>query len=1164
MSDSDEPIRLQNAQRAIRDAYFGSDSGLFTLNSVPGAGKSVVRTDLPAEEMIRLYVDGDPTPEQRVVVVSFNRHEAESIVPDICDRLREIVEHNLIPAAENVSPAELEYLIQRVRQAPFLGTIDSILRDVLGEFATEIGFDEMPIVGNTARLKQVHGACYQSIQSDPELAQRLDQLEDAYFDENRGDGADKLLEKAVSHFRERRISMAEFRAELERTIEDVYAKGRPESFDDIVAAINRCVGTDVDESVYDDIDVDERTTIHEADARLYEEWGARVEDFCAVLDAYREAYRTHIRDYGVVSHTDVAYLVNAYFDDLLDDVDSAHRNRIKQRYRTRIQSLIIDEAQDVSAIQHAALAHLVTPSSRVFAAGDLLQSIYLWRHAEPTLFETAINDGEYLGIDWEVHEHRTAKTTYRCVPDIATAINEITEEALTDPTRGNIGELDVRFPGLEANRDATDQTNVHIAGFDPMATNPDSYAWINPVTGAGEATKLAKLLSKGLAGGMFTDDSGDPLGITVLFRYSSKMDVYEEVFDQNGLRVRNASEDLFDCDVVNTALDVCEWLIKPADPDQTRCLVTESDLGLEALTSDFEAHSWNIDAVLDTGGCTDAHRRVLNALIELRERRDRSLSRSAPTYLEDVIEALALRADPHDWFDVDPEQRVANLDALVETVDEWEADDHSTPRELIELVEPIRANTYLGPNQPSTADTSHDVEFRTVHNAKGDQDDVIVVANPGFGVWNYGAQAQRFLTQGSLAALAPPTDSNVPADISLPPFVNGLYDREDTHDRDVGLRWVTGHWCDDITESADPMSLVGPKRLRRVGANERAEEWRLLYVALTRARDHLIVPLPRSLPEGPRTRDRWLDTIRDGLDFTGDETGTYTVDTVADSNEGTFDVGVNDVALDATWENNSTSRSDDVAVTPPRHSDLDPWIPRFVNPSTMYPLTEDTDGHVLNHLLGEALHTETNDVPDDVPLQFDELGPDDVGSCLHDVLTTIVEHKVSEDTLRSLGAEVRNVFHDVVDDHAPRIDDDERDGLFNFFREEVLDDFLTSDLWSRIQQAEQVTVEKPVDGLVTIDDVEIEIHGTSDFVVELPSGEQHVVDMKITLTDQTAETRRRYELQVTAYSYLFEQHGASPTLVTRTVETFGVERDTIQSAWPSEIVERRLASLMGQ
>ena len=551
---------------------------------------------------------------------------------------------------------------------------------------------------------------------------------------------------------------------------------------------------------------------------------------------------------------------------------------------------------------------------------------------------------------------------------------------------------------------------------------------------------------------------------------------------------------------------------------------------------------------------------LLEGLIDLRDRRDQFHSRPAAVYIEDIIERLALRADPSGCFDVDPAQRVSNLDALVETLEEWEADEHFTPRELTELIEPFRESPYMGPNQPSTADTSHDVEFRTIHDAKGDQDDVVAIANPGFDLWKHGPQAQRFITQGSIAGLAPPTNTDIPSDIALPPFVNGLYDPEETWDRDVGLRWATGHWCDDVAESADSTSLVGPDRLRQVAANERAEAWRLLYVALTRARDHLVVPLPRSFSGEQQPRDRWLDTIRDGLNFTGDQTGSYSVDT----DTGSFDVGVNDVALQATWADTATACGDDVAVNLPRRTDLDPWVPRFANPSTLYPLTDDPDAQVLDHLLGNALHTEANDVPNDIPLQFDRLGPDDVGSCLHEVLTTLVEREVPEHTLRSLGDEVRRVFDDVVDDHAPRIDDDERDGLFTFFREDVLDDFLASDLWNRIQRAERVTVERPIDGLVTVDDVEIEIHGTSDFVVESPSGEQYVADLKITLTDQTPETRRRYELQVTAYSYLFEQQESSESPVKRTVETFGVERDTIESSWPSNIVERRLAALVRQ
>jgi len=153
--------------------------------------------------------------------------------------------------------------------------------------------------------------------------------------------------------------------------------------------------------------------------------------------------------------------------------------------------------------------------------------------------------------------------------------------------------------------------------------------------------------------------------------------MYEEAFEEMGLSVRNASENLFECSVVDVVLDVCEWLVAPADPERTRELVIESNLGLEPLTDNFETHHWDIDAVLDDCDLTGAHQHVLGGLSELRDRRDSFLSRPAGTYAEDIIETLALRADSYGCFDVDPAQRVANLDALVETLEEGKRTDIS-------------------------------------------------------------------------------------------------------------------------------------------------------------------------------------------------------------------------------------------------------------------------------------------------------------------------------------------------------------------------------------------------------------------------------------------------------------------------------------------------------
>jgi len=229
----------------------------------------------------------------------------------------------------------------------------------------------------------------------------------------------------------------------------------------------------------------------------------------------------------------------------------------------------------------------------------------------------------------------------------------------------------------------------------------------------------------------------------------------------------------------------------------------------------------------------------------------------------------------------------------------------------------------------------------------------------------------------------------------------------------------------------------------------------------------------------------------------------------------------------------------------------------------MYPLTEDPEQFVRPHLLGESLHTETNDVPEALPLSFDRLGPEEVGTCLHDVLTELVRREVSEESLRTVDETVRQVFDETVYGLVPGIDIDERDGLFAFFRS-VLAAFLDSELWARIGDPDTtVAVEQPIDGVLTVDGVEFEIHGQADFVVTSPD-RRYVVDVKIALTEPVEATRRRYELQTATYASLFERLGRSTESVEWAVETFGVARETVTSSWGSDVIERRLRLLLDE
>ena len=170
------------------------------------------------------------------------------------------------------------------------------------------------------------------------------------------------------------------------------------------------------------------------DDALPDAWEARIDDLVAVYRSYVSAYDQASRERGVVSHVDCAHWVRRYFGDMAcphrwaDDavshsVVAQRRCRLRDRWQSRIDLLVIDEAQDISTAQHDALARLVTDDTRVVLYGDPFQSIYTWRNARPSSFADAITDGVYFGREWDTHVAETAQTTYRQRPALTDTVD---------------------------------------------------------------------------------------------------------------------------------------------------------------------------------------------------------------------------------------------------------------------------------------------------------------------------------------------------------------------------------------------------------------------------------------------------------------------------------------------------------------------------------------------------------------------------------------------------------------------------------------------------------------------------------------------------------------------------------------------------------------------
>jgi ATP-dependent helicase/nuclease subunit A len=261
----------------------------------------------------------------------------------------------------------------------------------------------------------------------------------------------------------------------------------------------------------------------------------------------------------------------------------------------------------------------------------------------------------------------------------------------------------------------------------------------------------------------------------------------------------------------------------------------------------------------------------------------------------------------------------------------------------------------------------------------------------------------------------------------------------------------------------------------------RAEAFRILFVALSRAKNHLVVPLPRDIPGPDRPRDRWLEAIHDGLQFDGSPaSGNYSLDVdTPDGDTQSIDVAVNDVEPFAagTHDQTITTGPPFAATTPPNRDDLPALVPRILRLSTLHPLSESPDRYLLDHLQGRALHTDTDTVDDDLPLTLDAFDTEAVGKFVHGVLTTAVQNGVSTTSLRTVNEEVQRIIDAQLRKHGSAATDIERDGLLTFLTEYVLPDVVESDLWRQLKHAEDIYVEKRLRGYVRRDSVEFELEG---------------------------------------------------------------------------------------
>lgn len=184
----------------------------------------------------------------------------------------------------------------------------------------------------------------------------------------------------------------------------------------------------------------------------------------AVVEAYRDAYADEKRRLGALDYADLEHLALRLLGD----------EAVAAEYRERFLYIAVDEYQDSNRVQEALLDAVRRPDN-LFLVGDVKQSIYRFRQAEPGLFLEKLD--RFCG---EAGTRIDLTSNFRSAPDVLACVNDVFSAILTREA----GELDYDArarlePGLAQLQGGAELHVIERGGAEPEAaadTPPDAVA----------------------------------------------------------------------------------------------------------------------------------------------------------------------------------------------------------------------------------------------------------------------------------------------------------------------------------------------------------------------------------------------------------------------------------------------------------------------------------------------------------------------------------------------------------------------------------------------------------------------------------------------------------------------------------------------------------------
>ena len=541
--------------------------------------------------------------------------------------------------------------------------------------------------------------------------------------------------------------------------------------------------------------------------------GAVVASLCALTARFEQAYSEAKREKNLVDYDDLEHFA------LL----ALRKGEIAQEYREKFCWIAVDEYQDSNRVQEAILA-CIARGDNLFFVGDVKQSIYRFRQAEPGLFLEKLarfSGSEGMRID--------LANNFRSSEAVLASVNEVFEQVMSERA-GDI-DYDVRARLVCGTAQPEGSAELHLVRKERAESEDEEDALEDAADLEVEARLIAQRIHEIMHAERYTDaKTGETRNyrygdFAVLLRAGTEAQTVSQTLASSGVPAyAQSSGGYFD------AVEVQIFRNLLAVIDNRRQDVPLLSVLLSSIGGFTHEELAKVRAACPAGAFHEAFfacaqedsilGKRANAFLE-------SLAKyRAESRLISVEELIGKLLDETGFYEemgagVSGAQRQANLNALLDKAHAFESAGSRGVWNFLRHLALAQDNASVGAAQTVTADV---VRILTIHKSKGLEFPVVFVAGMG-------KPFNRMDVNNSLQL----------------------------HARfGMALRFIDREGAQRVKRDTIARVILS----QRVKREQLAEEMRVLYVAMTRARRKLILTACVNKPEeklafSPRVPTAW-------------------------------------------------------------------------------------------------------------------------------------------------------------------------------------------------------------------------------------------------------------------------------------------------------------------